>query len=294
MKKTKLNQTNDSNQKFINDIIFNALMQTNSVPYKIIEPKGAKKPFLLSIPHCGTSFPDDVNSHYVPSLAKNPDDTDWFLEKLYDFASEMGITVIQAVFSRWVIDLNRDPKNMSLYNDGRIITSLCPVTDFFGNEIYLDNIFKPTASEVNRRLNTYFWPYHQKIDQLITDLKKINGQVLFWDAHSIRRHVKTIRKEPFPDLILGDNNGKTADSIFIDSALNSLSNKGIEVEHNFPFKGGYLTRSIGQPSKNVHALQLEMTKDLYMTKNETVYDIDKAKKIKNILQQTIQNLIEII
>ena len=267
-------------------------MITNSLPYKIIEPKGIKKPFILSIPHSGTLFPEELKDSYNPSLAKLPDDTDWHLDKLYDFASEMGVTVIQAVYSRWVIDLNRDPENTALYNDGRIITSLCPVTDFLGNPIYNSQQNEPDQEEVERRKDTYFWPYHRKINELIQTIKFEFNQVLFWDAHSIRRNVKTIRKESFPDLILGNNDLKTAGTNYIDIALKQLGSNDYQLQHNYPFKGGYLTRSIGNPSQNIHALQLEMSKDLYLSNNETTYDHKKAEKIKSILKQTFQHLID--
>jgi len=45
---------------------------------------------------------------------------------------------------------------------------------------------------------------------------------------------------------------------------------------------------------NVHALQLEMSKDLYMSKNETEYDFKKAEVIKKLLKSTFENLISII
>ena len=51
---------------------------------------------------------------------------------------------------------------------------------------------------------------------------------------------------------------------------------GLQVNHNHPFKGGYLTRSKGNPSQNIHAIQLEMCKDLYMSHNETKYDEEKG------------------
>ena len=79
-----------------------------------------------------------------------PDDTDWYLEKLYDFAASMGVTVIEAVYSRWVIDLNRTPQNKNLYNDGRIITALCPTTDFLGDPLYKSREFEPGRNEVER------------------------------------------------------------------------------------------------------------------------------------------------
>jgi len=269
-------------------------MITNSLPYKIVLPKAKKRPMILSIPHCGTAFPSELSEHYIQDQIYKPDDTDWFLEMIYDFASELGITTIHAIYSRWVIDLNRTPENTSLYNDGRIITALCPTTDFFDRPIYKQEEFEPTNKEINRRLDQYFWPYHNKIDELINNLKAEFSTVLFWDAHSIRRKVDKIRKDPFPDLILGDNDNKTAHISFIETALNALSNTGLEVKHNQPFKGGHITPSKGDPDNNVHALQLEMAKDLYMSDNETVYDKKKAENLKQLLESTFHKLIKLL
>ena len=103
-------------------------------------------------------------------VIENPDDTDWNLDLLYDFAPKLGITTIVANYSRWVIDLNRDPENKSLYNDGRIITSLCPTTNFLGENIY--NVGKePSKENIEDRLLNYYWPYHNKIDNLINNFK---------------------------------------------------------------------------------------------------------------------------
>lgn len=263
-------------------------------PYKITYPKNKKTGVLISIPHCGISFPSEIKDHYDNSKSRNPDDTDWYLEKLYDFASSLGITVIEAVYSRWVIDLNRTPQNKNLYNDGRIITALCPITDFLGESLYNSSENEPTEKEVERRLKRYYEPYHNKIDELLEELKDEFGDVLFWDAHSIRRNVSTIQKEDFPDLILGNNDGITASSDIIENALNSLKDSVLEVTHNQPFKGGYLTRSKGNPTNQVHALQLEMSKDLYMSNNELNYDEDKANDIKKILVKTFENLITLM
>ncbi len=266
-------------------------MNKQTEPYFFIEPKTEKVPFILSIPHCGLDFPAELKDRYIPEQIAFIDDTDFYLDRLYDFASDLGVTVIYAKYSRWVIDLNREPDSKPLYDDGRIITELCPTTDFLGRNIYKQKDFEPDDDEKARRLKEYFYPYHNKIDKVINDLKNKFGQVLFWDGHSIRREVKTIQKEPFPDFILGNNDGKTACENIINAALESLSSKDFDVKHNHPFKGGYLTRSKGNPEENVHALQLEMSKDLYMSDDESVYDVIKASEIKDLLKQTFENLI---
>ena len=37
-------------------------------------------------------------------------DTDWYVRRLYDFASLAGATVVAATYSRYLIDLNRPPE----------------------------------------------------------------------------------------------------------------------------------------------------------------------------------------
>ena len=135
------------------------------------------KPIIISIPHCGTAFPDELKDHFLEDKIADLDDTDWFLQDLNDFASELGITVIYANYSRWVIDLNRDPQSAPLYNDGRLITGLTTTSDFLVNPIYKKG-FEPDQKEIERRLENYYWPYYRKIEALIEERKKQFGKVL--------------------------------------------------------------------------------------------------------------------
>jgi N-formylglutamate deformylase len=262
--------------------------------FTISKPRGSEVPILLSVPHCGTNFPTELAKDYKSSLVSAPDDTDWFVHQLYDFAIDMGLTMIHANYSRWVIDLNRDPESKPLYNDGRIITALCPTTTFFGERIYTNERSEVAQEEVIRRIELYYRPYHQKIEELLNEKKIKFGKVLLWDCHSIRQHVPTIHNEKFPDLILGNADETSASLAIIHSTLNSLRSSPYTVSHNHPFKGGYITRHFGKPSENVHALQLEMTKVMYMNDEEIKYDKIRADKIRTLLQTTFENLISII
>lgn len=225
-------------------------------------------------------------------MVQAPDDTDWFVHQLYNFASELGITIIHAKYSRWVIDLNRDPESAPLYNDGRIITGLTTTTDFFGKNIYTSEDKVPSQQEVERRLTEYYWPYYAKVQSLLDERKAEFGKSLLWDAHSIRRLVPTIRKEPFPDMILGDNDEKTSHPSLIKSTLEGLKTGSFGVNHNTPFKGGHITRYFGKPEENQHALQLEMNKVLYMDDAEMEFNEKRADKIREVLKQTFGNLIK--
>src|SRR5688572_4664769 len=178
--------------------------------FTIHPAEGEELPILVSVPHCGIGFPDDIKDQYKSSRIEEPDDTDWFVDKLYGFAPSMGMTMISAIYSRWVIDLNRDPDSKPLYTDGRIITALCPTTTFLGEPLYTDKRTEVDPPEVKRRLDLYYRPYHQKIHDTLTDLKTRFGKVLLWDCHSIRQFVPTIQEEKFPDLILGSDDERSA------------------------------------------------------------------------------------
>lgn len=260
--------------------------------FHLTVPREPEVPILLSVPHGGTEFPVELRDEYEPAHVQFPDDTDWYVQQLYDFAPALGITMISAGISRYVIDLNRNPDEKPLYADGRLITGLCPATTFLGDPLYRDGRKQVEPAEVQRRLTRYFNPYHEKIQALLDGLRQRHGRVLLWDCHSIRQSVPTIHKEPFPDLILGDADGTSASPGVIEATLSILDHSSYHTRHNFPFKGGYITRHFGQPGIGQHALQLEMTKVNYMDQAERRYDPEKADKMRELLARVFHKLIE--
>jgi N-formylglutamate deformylase len=257
--------------------------------FDITQPLVQHFPIVISVPHAGTDFPDDIQAELKPGLLP-PDDTDWFVHQLYDFATELGIPILKANYSRWVVDLNRNPDSSPLYHDGRVLTGLCTTTTFLGEPIYQDERPEVAAAEVTRRKALYFEPYHQALQQLLDDTKARFGRVLLWDCHSIRRSVPAIHTGPFPDLILGSADETSASAELIGQALQQLGSGPYSLNHNTPFKGGFITRHFGRPEEQQHALQLEMSKDVYMDDAEQAYDQPRADQIRTILRQTLLTL----
>ncbi len=81
-------------------------------------------PLLVSMPHAGTYVPPAIADRLTDE-ARHVPDTDWHLERLYDFVVGMGASVLVATHSRYVADLNRPPDGSSLY-PGQSVTGLCP------------------------------------------------------------------------------------------------------------------------------------------------------------------------
>ena len=71
-------------------------------------------PLVLSLPHVGTTIPDDLKAIFT-ERALQVEDTDCHLERLYGFAQGLGASIIVPQISRYVIDLNRPPDDTPMY-----------------------------------------------------------------------------------------------------------------------------------------------------------------------------------
>ncbi len=65
-------------------------------------------PLVLSIPHAGIDIPAEIETRLAsPWLGRK--DTDWWVDRLYEFAATLDATIMRTAISRTVIDVNRDP-----------------------------------------------------------------------------------------------------------------------------------------------------------------------------------------
>jgi len=247
-------------------------------------------PLLISMPHVGTELPPEFARQMSPSAAIKQD-TDWHLDLLYGFACSMGASILQARVSRYVIDLNRPPSGESLY-PGQITTGLCPLETFHGEPLYLPGS-EPDSTERERRLRTYWKPYHDALQQELVRIKTAHGSVLLWDAHSITSVLPRLFEGQLPDLNLGTNSGQSCTAKLIDHVAAVAERSGFSHVVNGRFKGGYITRHYGQPDQNVHAIQLEMSQALYMKEDAPFSYLERrAAKVQPLLQAMLQAALE--
>jgi N-formylglutamate deformylase len=216
-------------------------------------------PLIVSMPHTGTHVPEWLAPR-LSAAARPVPDTDWHLERLYDFVDDLGASVLVATHSRYVVDLNRPPDNTNLY-PGQDTTGIVPLDTFHREPIYLPG-FPPSEEEVAKRIETYWRPYHQQLRAAITDVKAKHGYVLLWDAHSIFSELPRFFKGKLTDLNLGTADGKSCAPEIGEALLKSV--EGYSAVLNGRFKGGYITRQYGNPANRVHAVQLELSEATYM------------------------------
>ena len=239
-------------------------------------------PLLISLPHDGTAVPYDIAARLTDSARRVPD-TDWHVSKLYDFARDLGASILVPKYSRYVVDLNRPPDDVSLY-PGQNTTGLCPHLQFSGDPVYLDGQ-NPDENEVASRVEHYWRPYHQALQAELQRIHAQHGRAVLWEGHSIRGVVPFLFEGCLPDLNLGTAGG-TSCSPSLQFRLESVLASQVRYDFvvNGRFKGGYITRQYGDPANGIDAVQLEISQRIYMDEDSFAWNHAKAAQTQEVLR----------
>jgi N-formylglutamate deformylase len=251
-------------------------------------------PLIVSFPHTGTEIPAEVEGRLAsPWLGRK--DADWHIERLYDFAAELGATMVRTPISRTVIDVNRDPSGVSLY-PGQTTTGLCPVETFDGEPLYREGQ-GPDAAEIAARREAWFQPFHDTLAAEIARLRAEHPKVVLYEAHSIRSRVPRLFDGELPQFNLGTNSGASCDAALTAGVERACDASGLSRVTNGRFKGGWTTRHYGQPEHGVHAIQMELACRGYMDDPDTPpthetwpapYRPEQAAPLRAVLREVLK------
>jgi N-formylglutamate deformylase len=249
-------------------------------------------PLLLSLPHTGTELGPIEPRLVSPWLARK--DADWWIDRLYDFADDLGATIVRTAMSRTIIDVNRDPSGVSLY-PGQATTELCPTTTFDGEPLYREGQ-APSPDEIAERRATWFDPYHATLTAEIARLRTRHPNIVLYDCHSIRSEIPRLFQGELPVFNLGTNGGVSADPEISDAVAHIMMSSGQPSIVNGRFKGGWITRAYGDPKGGVHALQMELACRGYMRDPDEVgpdnwpapYEPEFAQEMRRLLTTILE------
>jgi N-formylglutamate deformylase len=241
---------------------------------------------LISIPHDGRALPPEI-AEPMTERARELPDTDWHVKRLYEFSEALGASIIAANMSRYVVDLNRSAADEALY-DSRFVTGLCPEQSFDGEDIYLPG-HTVDGDEKEGRIAKYWCPYHDKIDSALNDIKRRFGYALLWDAHSIPSKVPLLFDGELPELNFGTNDGRSCARDIVEAvASKSVTGERYASVLDGRFKGGHITRQYGDPTNNIHAIQLEIAQRSYMNEQSREFDDELASQLQTVLSKVLQ------
>jgi N-formylglutamate deformylase len=247
-----------------------------SEPVLVLRPPRQTTPVIFASPHSGRAYSREfVNSARLGPLALRRSE-DSFVDELFAAAPEHGAPLLAATFPRAFCDANREPWELdpAMFADPlpvwvnttspRVTAGLGTIARVVasGEAIYQHKL--PFA-EAERRVHNFWQPFHDTLGALVSGTRALFGSCILIDCHSMPSHVVAGRTMARPaDFVLGDAHGTacgTRPARFVERVLSDL---GYIVRRNDPYSGGYITRHYGRPREGVHALQIEISRHLYM------------------------------
>jgi len=245
--------------------------------FDLLEPEGGAAPFVVSAPHGGTGLPPEVATalQVDPAVAARLDDGP--VHALFADARALGATVLVARLRRVCVDLNRHPREMApdalsgappgfcFEATPRARCGLGVIPTRIGH-LSLHRGPIPFAA-YQRRIETMWRPYHAALAARLAALRERFGTVLLLDVHSMPSNAAMDGRRLI-DACVGDRFGRSADAAFSAAALDVLREAGLSVARNVPFAGGYVVEAHADPTRGVHALQIELRRALFATEED--------------------------
>ncbi|TPV97164.1 MAG: hypothetical protein B7733_01095 [Myxococcales bacterium FL481] len=248
----------------------------NTSPFRLL-PGERFTPLVVSVPHAGLEWPERLAGRPHVNLARN---ADFGVDELWAQAPRLGATMVVARYSRLVVDLNRAEDDVS----PRVVEGHpCPrprarpgaaepvlssrqldakavhrgvVWDTAVGDIRI--LPRPlTRAEFEHRIASYHRPYWTAIRRLLERRRDHFGYAVLVDAHSMPGSVGV-------DIVLGTGSGRSCDPKWQQRALDALAAPALDVSVDAPYPGGALVAEFGRPGSDIHALQVEVSRALYM------------------------------
>lgn len=244
-------------------------------PFEILRPERQVAPLVLNSPHSGRAYAADflAASRLDEWTIRRSEDS--YVDELFLDAVSIGAPLMRANFPRAWLDVNREPYELDpkMFSGSlphyvnvrsvRVAGGLGTIARIVAEseEIYARPL---SVEDALARIEQVYKPYHAALLRLLTATRETFGLAVLVDCHSMPSSVRGGTGRLRPDIVIGDRYGTSCAGALIDAAGQILTRLGYSVSRNKPYAGGYITEHYGQPSRGLHALQIEVKRCLYM------------------------------
>jgi N-formylglutamate amidohydrolase len=244
-------------------------------PYHLIEPIQRLSSVVFASPHSSCAYPPQFLQQSILDPVAIRSSEDAFVDELVDSAPEFGAPLLLAGVPRAYVDLNRSPDELDPAliigavrrgQNPRVASGLgvIPRVVSNGRAIYSGKL---SMGEAQTRIDQYWRPYHEAIQDLLNRSHMQFGKAILVDCHSMPHEAMdgVVRNRGrCPDIVLGDRFGAAADGEIMERIEAAFAGAGLKVVRNTPFAGAYVAQAYGRPSRGQHAIQVEIDRSLYM------------------------------
>ena len=231
-------------------------------------------PIVVSVPHAGRDYPVSLltQARVTPDILRKLEDR--YVDVLVSGLVEQGHEVLIARPARALIDLNRDEREIDpvMVRDlpfGIPVVSSAKLRGGLGlfprrlqgaNELWR----RPFDwADAHCRITQVHRPYHAALAAMMVRARDVHGYAILLDIHSMPP-LSSSDEHRAPQIVLGDRYGRSASSRLIERASALMQSRDMAVAQNHPYPGSYLIDRHGRPDRNLHALQVEIDRSLYL------------------------------
>ncbi|SCY76717.1 N-formylglutamate amidohydrolase [Paracoccus tibetensis] len=247
-------------------------LSQNDLPYSVIRPAAWHAGVIFASPHSGRCYPDwFLRTTRLPmEVLRSSEDA--FVDQMIAAAPDFGAVALSAHVPRCIVDLNRGADEIDPMVvrgtprhplNQRTLAGLgvIPRVVSQGRVIHERMIER---AEAEHRIETCWRPYHQALAALIAEARARFGRAVLIDMHSMPHDALSHLQGPRPDMVLGNRHGLSAAAWLSDAVTEAVEDEGWRIRRNSPFSGAYICSAYGRPGQNVHVVQLEIDRSLYM------------------------------
>ncbi|SEW40637.1 N-formylglutamate amidohydrolase [Cognatiyoonia koreensis] len=268
--------------------------------YELHRPKTRNTSVVFASPHSGRDYPDAFLQRTVLNEREIRSSEDAFVDELFASVPDFGAPLLTAKAPRAFLDLNRAPEELDpalvdgvrrASHNPRVASGLgvIPRVVSNGRAIYRGKL---SLHEAHQRITTYWRPYHDILQTLLDESQRTFGEAILIDCHSMPHEaLENVGPPgaPRPDVVLGDRFGAAAAGSVMEQVEAAFASAGLRVARNMPFAGAFITQQYGRPSRQQHAVQIEIDRALYMDERTLEPNADFAT-FKALLQGVIRDL----
>ena len=243
-------------------------------PFVLNEPVTRTTSVVFASPHSGKADLALFGGQVVLDHQTIRSSEDAHVDRLFSKVIDYGAPFLVAQVPRAFVDLNRaadelDPAliegvRRNVHNP-RVGSGLgvIPRVVAGGRSIYRGKL---TLEEAYSRLQTYWYPYHDKLTALLDQSFRLFGESILIDCHSMPREALDAARKSGerPHVVIGDRFGAAASARLVDQIAAAFEGQGLRVARNAPFAGAYSTVAYGRPVRSQPAVQVEIDRSLYM------------------------------
>jgi N-formylglutamate amidohydrolase len=268
--------------------------------FETVRPRRLTAPLVFNSAHSGRDYPERfLKMTRLDNLSIRQSE-DAYVDELFARAPHLGAPMLRAHFPRAYLDINREPWELDPNMFDEPLSERCNTTSprvaaglgtlarvvAENKPIYRERL---SVDDARMRIEGIYHPYHQTLQKLLAESLNAFGMALLVDCHSMPRLARSTDKAA-PDIVLGDRYGTTCAPAIVDLVETIFTSAGLKVARNRPYAGGYCTRSYGRPQYGVHAIQIEVSRHLYMNE-ATMTRNDGFPGMREIVERVIFALI---